>query len=135
MTFGIQPIHIVIVIVVALLIFGPKRLPEMGRSVGKAINAFREGTREVTDNLRQEVNGAGAASAANNPAMINPVPANPGAAVPAQAPMMAAAPAGNFCTQCGAANTAEARFCNQCGGKLPEKTINPSGSSPIGEQS
>ena len=59
MTLGIQPIHILIVLVVALLVFGPKRLPEMGRSIGKALNEFRNGTREITDSLRAEVNGSG----------------------------------------------------------------------------
>ncbi len=135
MTFGIQPIHIVIIIVVALLIFGPKRLPEMGRSIGRAINEFRNGTKEVTDSFRQEVNGTPAAGPTNSVATINPFQPNPGASVPAQAPAMAAAGAGNFCIQCGTANPAEARFCNQCGSKLPEKTINPSGSSLAGEQS
>ena len=54
---GIQPIHIVIIVVVALLIFGPKRLPEMGRSIGRAINEFRNGTQDVTDSLRADFNG------------------------------------------------------------------------------
>ena len=134
MTFGIQPIHIVIVIVVALLIFGPKRLPEMGRGIGKAISEFRNGTKEMTDSLRQEVNAAGNAGTTNNAAAINPANPGPAAFVPTQAPSMAAAPTGNFCIQCGAANTAEALFCNQCGAKLPEKTIKPSGSSLAGEQ-
>ena len=38
MPFGIQPIHIFLIIIVALLLFGPKRLPEMGRNIGKAIS-------------------------------------------------------------------------------------------------
>ena len=75
---GLQPIHIVIIVVVALLIFGPKRLPEMGRSIGKAINEFRNGTREVTDSFRADINGSEAPGAANNPVapgMLNTPPA------------------------------------------------------------
>ena len=73
MPFGIQPIHIVVIVVVALLIFGPKRLPEMGRSIGRAINEFRNGTREVTDSLREEVNFPGEAGKTTTP--VNPAPA------------------------------------------------------------
>ena len=130
MPFGIQPIHIVVIVVVALLIFGPKRLPEMGRSIGRAINEFRNGTREVTDSLREEVNFPGEAGKTTTP--VNPAPAypSPGASIPAQPQASPPAPAGNFCIQCGAPNPAGARFCNNCGSKLPENTIRPA--SPNG---
>jgi sec-independent protein translocase protein TatA len=41
--FDISPIQIVIVLAIALLIFGPKRLPEMGRNLGKGIRDFKGG--------------------------------------------------------------------------------------------
>ena len=47
--FGIQPLHILIIVMVAFLIFGPKRLPELGRSLGEAINEFKSAGRELTD--------------------------------------------------------------------------------------
>jgi len=37
----IGPTEIIILLVVALLIFGPKRLPEMGRSIGKGMREFK----------------------------------------------------------------------------------------------
>jgi sec-independent protein translocase protein TatA len=37
----ISPIQILIVLAIALLVFGPKRLPEMGRSIGRGIREFR----------------------------------------------------------------------------------------------
>jgi sec-independent protein translocase protein TatA len=40
--FDISPIQIVIVLAIALLIFGPKRLPEMGRQLGKGMREFKE---------------------------------------------------------------------------------------------
>ena len=52
MPFGLQPIHLIAILVVALLIFGPKRLPEIGRYIGKTLTEFRAGTQELTHNLR-----------------------------------------------------------------------------------
>ena len=41
MPFDISPVQILIVLVIALLVFGPKRLPEMGKSVGRGIREFK----------------------------------------------------------------------------------------------
>jgi sec-independent protein translocase protein TatA len=40
--FGIGATEIVILLIVALLVFGPKRLPEMGRSLGKGMREFKD---------------------------------------------------------------------------------------------
>lgn len=47
MPFGIHPLTLVIVVVVALLVFGPKRLPEMGSAIGKSIQEFKRGMSEI----------------------------------------------------------------------------------------
>lgn len=39
----LQPTHLLIILAVALLVLGPKRLPEAGRSLGHAIHGFRSG--------------------------------------------------------------------------------------------
>ncbi|BBH23495.1 hypothetical protein Back11_48400 [Paenibacillus baekrokdamisoli] len=38
---------IVLLVIVALLFFGPKRLPELGRAVGNTLKEFKKGTREM----------------------------------------------------------------------------------------
>jgi sec-independent protein translocase protein TatA len=38
---NIGPLEIVLILIVALVIFGPKRLPELGRSAGKGIREFK----------------------------------------------------------------------------------------------
>ena len=48
---GIGGMEIFIILVVALVIFGPKKLPEMGRSLGKAIREFKSAGTEIQDEL------------------------------------------------------------------------------------
>jgi sec-independent protein translocase protein TatA len=38
---NIGPLEIVVVLIIALIVFGPKRLPELGRSLGKGIREFK----------------------------------------------------------------------------------------------
>jgi TatA/E family protein of Tat protein translocase len=51
--FGGHLPELVILLVVALVIFGPKRLPEIGGAMGKGIREFRKGTSEIEDNSAQ----------------------------------------------------------------------------------
>ena len=46
--FGFHAPELIIILVVALLIFGPKKLPEMGASIGKSIKEFRKGMSELS---------------------------------------------------------------------------------------
>ncbi len=41
MPFGIGPLEVVVVLIIALVVFGPKRLPELGKSLGDGIREFR----------------------------------------------------------------------------------------------
>jgi sec-independent protein translocase protein TatA len=42
MPFGIGPLELIIVLVIALVVFGPKRLPDLGRSLGTGMREFKE---------------------------------------------------------------------------------------------
>jgi len=48
--FGAHIPELAIVLVLALVFFGPKRLPEIGGAVGKGIREFRKGTQDLTGN-------------------------------------------------------------------------------------
>jgi sec-independent protein translocase protein TatA len=37
----LQPMHLVVIAVIALLVFGPRRLPELGKGLGEAIQGFK----------------------------------------------------------------------------------------------
>jgi len=45
----LQPWHLVVLGVVAFLLFGAKRLPELGKGLGEGLKGFKEGIRGVTD--------------------------------------------------------------------------------------
>jgi sec-independent protein translocase protein TatA len=49
---GIGPMELIVVLVVALLIFGPKKLPDLGRSLGGGMREFRK---SVTGADREEL--------------------------------------------------------------------------------
>ena len=42
MPFGIGPLELIVVLVIALVVFGPKRLPELGKSLGAGMREFKE---------------------------------------------------------------------------------------------
>lgn len=148
--FGIQPLHIVIIAVVALLIFGPSKLPDIGRGAGKALSEFKKGMRDMSEGFQDEVKQpvgqpAQPPLAAYFAPVANPQPAPP----PAQAPVQnayppvayipvpapsAAVPAEIFCTQCGSPNQGGARFCNTCGSPLATNPTPPEVDNNAGEQ-
>jgi sec-independent protein translocase protein TatA len=44
-----QPMHLLVIAFIALLVFGPKKLPELGKGLGDGIRAFKEGIREDSE--------------------------------------------------------------------------------------
>jgi sec-independent protein translocase protein TatA len=52
---GIGPMELIVVMVIALLILGPKRLPEMGRSVGHGMRSFKEAVTGGGDDDKPEL--------------------------------------------------------------------------------
>lgn len=52
--FGIGLPEMALILVIALLVFGPKKLPEIGRSLGKAIRGFQDASREFESEFKRE---------------------------------------------------------------------------------
>ena len=99
--------ELIIILVVALIIFGPRKLPELGRSLGKSIGEFRKASNELKSTLEEEIRleeqkeqrakmeaEQASAVAAANPAAASPAAAaadaDPAAAEPVIAPPAAA---------------------------------------------
>ena len=71
---AITPLHIVALLVIALLIFGPRRLPELGGAVGKTIREFQKSMNEaksqvnnMTNSLMQDPSNVSQANAVQKP--------------------------------------------------------------------
>ncbi len=48
--------EILVILVIALLLFGPKKLPELGRSLGQSIREFKKGASEIKEELESAMN-------------------------------------------------------------------------------
>ncbi|MDN5292830.1 MAG: sec-independent protein translocase protein TatA [Eubacteriales bacterium] len=54
--FGLGTQELLLILVIALIIFGPKKIPELARSLAKGINEFRRASREVEKEISEAVN-------------------------------------------------------------------------------
>ncbi|MHB0976098.1 MAG: Sec-independent protein translocase subunit TatA/TatB [Candidatus Aquicultorales bacterium] len=46
------PTELIVLLAIALIILGPKRLPEVARSIGKAVNEFKRSSQELTESVK-----------------------------------------------------------------------------------
>ena len=53
--FGIGMPELVIIFVIALLVFGPKELPKIGKTIGKAMGEFRRASDELKEGIQREI--------------------------------------------------------------------------------
>ena len=47
--------ELIIILVIALIIFGPRKLPELGKSLGRSINEFKKASTDLQNTLEQEI--------------------------------------------------------------------------------
>jgi sec-independent protein translocase protein TatA len=66
-----QPMHLLVIFAIALLVFGPKKLPELGKGIGEGIRALKDGMKdsgvEHATVASTEVKAAAPADLSNRP--------------------------------------------------------------------
>jgi sec-independent protein translocase protein TatA len=50
----LQPTHLLVILAVALFVFGPKKLPELGQGLGKGIRSFRDSMKAASEEPPKE---------------------------------------------------------------------------------
>lgn len=54
--FNLGTGEIIIIALIVLLLFGGSKIPELMRGIGKGIKSFKEGMKDVTDEINEEIN-------------------------------------------------------------------------------
>ena len=106
MFLGMGPFELIFIVVVILIIFGPKNLPKIGSALGKTVKNVREGMEEGSEDKSDD--------------NASPIESHDVEVVEdeddADAPEDVEEDV--FCSKCGAKNAADAGFCSKCGAKL-----------------
>jgi len=53
--FGIGPLEIILVLIIGLIIFGPGKLPQISRDVGKALRSFKKAASDISAEMSKEM--------------------------------------------------------------------------------
>ena len=108
MILGLGVPELVIILVVVLVIFGPKNLPKIGSALGKTVKNVREGMEEGSDEKPAKKSDSSDDDAVEVVADDDDADADDDAE------------GAQFCGACGAKNPAAATFCSKFGHKLGE---------------
>lgn len=98
---GLRAPELFVILIIALLIFGPKNLPKLGKSLGQTVKNVREGMEGDMDEETKKVEAPKATEVVAD------------ADEDIEGDVV-------FCSKCGAKNSADAAFCSKCGAKLSE---------------
>jgi TatA/E family protein of Tat protein translocase len=85
---SLSPVHLIIILIIALIVIGPGKLPEVGAALGKSIKEFRKAASDITESTHVDAAPAPVATVA--PAAV--MAAAPAPLVAPAAPSVAAAP-------------------------------------------
>ena len=90
--FNIGPTELIVILIVALIVFGPKRLPEIGRTLGRSLQEFRRASNDLRQELEQGLepptatpNGQSPSPATGDTMSVQPAPGQASEPPPASA--------------------------------------------------
>lgn len=63
----LQPTHLIVLAIIVLVLFGGKKLPELGKGLGEGLRGFKEGMKGVSDEMNKPADNSSAASTAPKP--------------------------------------------------------------------
>jgi len=90
---NIGPQELILVLIIALVVVGPQRLPELGRAVGKALREFRKIQDDVRDSIKLDLDLDAEPTVVPKTAAQTTVPTDPGDDEPGPAPASTTSPA------------------------------------------
>ena len=95
---ALQPGHLIVILVIVLLIFGPGKLPELGKAVGDGLRELKKATEGDTGTHTATATAGGTATAASPPATTS---------------------GSRTCPSCHTQVPASDKFCGSCGTAVP----------------
>jgi sec-independent protein translocase protein TatA len=107
---ALQPGHLIVILVIVLLIFGPGKLPELGKAVGDGLRELKKATGNEESKDKDKDKDAGIAAASTpTTTLVTPITA---------APTMVT----RACPTCRGAVPIGDKFCGHCGGDMEPVT-------------
>lgn len=100
---ALQPGHLIVILVIVLLIFGPGKLPELGKAMGEGLKELKKATgqEEAKDSGTSAATTTTPAASSSSTATVTPITA-----------------ATRVCPSCRAAVAAGDKFCGNCGASM-----------------
>ncbi|MBV9328147.1 MAG: twin-arginine translocase TatA/TatE family subunit [Chloroflexi bacterium] len=111
---ALQPGHLIVVLVIVLLIFGPAKLPELGKAMGDGLRELKKAT-----GTEEGAKDAGTAAASTAATAATPVAA-PAATTTATVTPISAVAAPQVCPSCRGTVPIGDKFCGNCGASMEQ---------------
>ena len=102
---ALQPGHLIVILVIVLLIFGPGKLPELGKAMGDGLRELKKAT--GSEDSKDASTAAG--TAASTSATVTPISVAPTAAA-------------RTCPSCRGSVSVGDKFCGNCGASMEQAT-------------
>jgi len=115
---ALQPGHLIVILVIVLLIFGPGKLPELGKAMGDGLRELKKAT--GGEDAAKDAGTAAATTTATAATAAAPAPAAPAGEVTTGTVTPISA-ANRVCPSCRGAVPAGDKFCGNCGSLMEQQ--------------